>query len=58
MANKCKIYSRASYPIVVKYDGQDTVIPPNAKGLLFSDTLKFGVLPSKIRKVDVEEGEV
>ena len=54
MARKCYLYSRANYPIVIKYDKKDLVIPPNAKKFLLEDTTKVGPLPSKIRKVDIE----
>jgi len=54
MARKCYLYSRANYPIVIKYDKKDLVIPPNAKKFLLEDTTKVGALPSKIRKVDIE----
>lgn len=54
MARKCYLYSRANYPIVIKYDKKELVIPPNAKKFLLEDTTKVGALPSKIRKVDIE----
>ena len=56
MAKQCYLYSKANYPIRVKYDKQDLVIPPNAKKFLVEDGLKLGVLPPKIRKVDIEGG--
>lgn len=56
MAKQCYLYSKANYPIIVKYDKQDLVIPPNAKKFLVEDGLKLGVLPPKIRKVDIEGG--
>ena len=57
MAKKCYIYSRANYPIVIKYDKEDLVIPPNAKKFLLEDTTKVGALPNKLRKVDIEGDE-
>ena len=56
MAKQRYLYSKANYPIIVKYDKQDLVIPPNAKKFLVEDGLKLGVLPPKIRKVDIEGG--
>ena len=60
MAKQCYLYSKANYTtggaIIVKYDKQDLVIPPNAKKFLVEDGLKLGVLPPKIRKVDIEGG--
>ena len=56
MAKQCYLYSKANYPIIVKYDKQDLVIPPSAKKFLVEDGLKLGVLPPKIRKVDIEGG--
>lgn len=57
MAKKCYIYSRANYPIVIKYDKEELVIPPNAKKFLLEDTTKVGALPNKLRKVDIEGDE-
>jgi len=57
MAKKCYLNSRANYPIVIKYDKQDLVIPPNAKKFLLEDTTKVGALPPKIRKIDIEGDE-
>ena len=37
MAKQCYLYSKANYPIIVKYDKQDLVIPPNAKKFLVED---------------------
>ena len=54
MAKNCYLNSRANYPIVIKYDGKDLVLPPNAKRFLVEDTTKVGPLPSKVRKVDKE----
>lgn len=54
MAKKCYLNSRANYPIVIKYDGQDLVLPPNAKRFLVEDARKVGPLPAKVRKVDME----
>jgi hypothetical protein len=56
MAKKCYLYSKANHPVTIKYDKADLVIPPNAKKFLLEDTTKVGVLPSSIRKVDIEEG--
>lgn len=56
MATKCYLYSKANYPITIKYDKKDLVIPPNAKKFLLEDTTKVGVLPPKVRKVDIEGG--
>ena len=56
MAKQCYLYSKANYPIIVKYDKHDLVIPPNATKFLVEDGLKLGVLPPKIRKVDIEGG--
>ena len=56
MAKKCYLYSKANYPIIIKYDKKDLVIPPNAKKFLLDDTTKVGVLPPKVRKVDIEGG--
>lgn len=57
MAKQCYIYSKANYPIVIQYDKQSLVIPPNAKKFLLEDTTKVGALPPKVRKVDIEGGE-
>lgn len=56
MAKKCFIYSKANYPITIKYDKKDLIVPPNAK-LLLEDTTKVGVLPPKLRKVEIEGGK-
>lgn len=56
MAKKCYLYSKANYPICIKYDKKDLIIPPNAKKFLLEDTTKVGVLPPKVRKVEIEEG--
>lgn len=56
MAKKCYLYSKANYPITIKYDRMDLVIPANAKKFMLEDTTKVGVLPPKIRKVDIEGG--
>ncbi len=56
MATKCYLYSKANYPITIKYDKQDLIIPPNARKFLVADTTKVGVLPPKVRKVDIEGG--
>ena len=56
MAKKCYLYSKANYPITIKYDKKDLVIPPNAKKFLFFYSTKVGVLPPKVRKVDIEGG--
>jgi hypothetical protein len=55
MTTKCYIYSKANYPITIKYDKKDLIVPANAK-LLLEDTRKVGVLPAKLRKVDIEGG--
>lgn len=57
MARKCYLYSKANYPITIKYDKKDLVIPPNAKKFLLEDTTKVGVLPALVRKVDIQEGK-
>lgn len=56
MARKGYLYSRANYPIVIKYDKQDLVLPPNAKKFLVEDLTKVGALPPKVRKVEIEGG--
>ena len=56
MATKCYIYSKANYPITIKYDKKDLVIPANANKFLLEDSRKVGVLPAKLRKVDIEGG--
>ena len=56
MAKKCYLYSKANYPITIKYDKQDLIVPANAKKFLLEDTTKVGVLPPKIRKVEIEGG--
>lgn len=56
MAKKCYLYSKANYPITIKYDKKDLVIPPNANKFLLGDTTKVGVLPPNVRKVDIEGG--
>ena len=56
MAKKCYLYSKANYPITIKYDKKDLVIPPNAKKFLLDDTTKDGVPPPKVRKDDIEGG--
>jgi hypothetical protein len=55
MARKCYLYSKANYPITIKYDKKDLVLPANSKTLV-EDTTKVGVLPPKVRKVDIEGG--
>lgn len=57
MAKKCYIYSRANFPIVIKYNKEELVIPPNAKKFLLEDTTKVGALHPKLRKVDIEGDE-
>lgn len=57
MTQKAYLYSRANYPIVIKYDGEDLVLPPNAKKFLVEDTLKVGSLPKYVRKVNIEGDE-
>ena len=54
MTKKAYLYSKANYPIVIKYDKKDLVIPPNAKKFLVEDSLKVGSLPKNVRKVDIE----
>lgn len=52
--NKGYLYSKANYPIPVKY-GKDTIIlPPNAKKYLIEDITLLGALPPKVRLI--EEG--
>lgn len=58
MTKKAYLYSKANYPIVVEYDKKSLVLPPNAKKFLVEDTTKVGALPAKVRKVDIEEGEI
>lgn len=57
MAKKCYLYSKANYPITIKYDKKDLVIPALAKKFLLEDTTKVGALPPKVRKVDIEGGK-
>jgi hypothetical protein len=57
MATKCYVYSKANYPVTIKYDKKDLIVPANAK-LLLEDTNKVGVLPAKLRKVDIIEGGI
>jgi hypothetical protein len=54
MTTPCYIYSKANYPVVIKYDGQSLVIPPNAKKFKLPNTNLVGSLPAKLRKVDIE----
>lgn len=56
MAKKAYLYSKANYPIMIKYDRKDLIIPPNARKFLVQDVTKLGVLPPKVRKVDIEGG--
>lgn len=56
MAKQCYLYSKANYPVTIKYDRKDLVIPPNARKFLLEDTTKVGVLPPNVRKVDIEGG--
>lgn len=58
MANKktaCYLFSKANYPISIKYDGKDLIVPPNAIKFLLSDESKVGALPKNIRKVLIKE---
>lgn len=57
MTRKAYLYSRANYPIVIKYNGEDLVLPPNAKKFLVEDTNKVGYLPKLVRKVEIEGDE-
>lgn len=56
MAKKAYLYSKANYPIIIKYDKKDLIVPPNARKFLLEDVTKLGVLPPKIRKVEIEGG--
>ena len=52
MARKGYLYSKANYPVTIKYKGQDLIIPPNASNVLIEDVSKLGFLPPTIRKVE------
>lgn len=58
MANKvnaCYLYSKANYPITIKYDGQDLILPPNASKFKLANEARLGVLPASVRKVTIRE---
>lgn len=57
MARKCYLNSKANYPITIKYDKKDLVVPANARKFMLQDTTKVGKLPAQIRKVDIEGGD-
>lgn len=56
MGKMAYLYSKANYPVTVKYNGQDLVIPPNANKLLIEDYTKLGSLPGTIKKVIIQGG--
>jgi hypothetical protein len=53
--NACYLYSKANYPITIKYDGQDLILPPNASKFKLANENKVGVLPKTVRKVTIRE---
>lgn len=58
MANKvnaCYLYSKANYPITIKYEGQDLILPPNATKFKLANENKLGILPKMVRKVTIKE---
>ena len=60
MANKinaCYLYSKANFPITIKYDGNDLILPPNASKFKLADESKLGALPKNVRKVTIREGK-
>ena len=52
MARMGYLYSKANYPVTLKYNGKDLIIPPNAQGIVIGDVSKLGFLPPTIRKVE------
>lgn len=52
MAKKGYLNSKANYPITIKYDNKDLVLPALVKKFLVEDITKVGVLPSKVTKVE------
>ena len=56
MTRKCNLYSKLNYPVTIKYGKDSIIVPPFARNFLVEDTTKLGILPSGIRKIDVQEG--
>lgn len=54
MATMGYLYSKANYPVTIKYKGQDLIIPPNAKNVLVEDVQQLGFLPPTVRLVRKE----
>lgn len=51
----CYLYSKANYPITIKYDGKDLILPPNAVKFKLADESKLEALPVEVRKVTIKE---
>lgn len=51
----CYLYSKANYPIRIRYNGEDLMLPSNATKVLIEDESKLGVLPAKVRKITIKE---
>lgn len=50
----CKLYNKANYPVTIKYDGKDVIVPPYARGFKLADASKVGKLPGKLRMIKGE----
>lgn len=55
MANGCLLYSKANYPITIKYGDKNVILPPYARGFKLPDASKVGQLPKKVRMI--KEGD-
>ena len=55
--NACYLYSKANYPITIKYDGKEITLPPNASNFKLADESKVEALPIGVRKVVIGGGK-
>lgn len=50
----CKLYSKANYPITIKYGDRNVIVPPYARGFRLADASLVGELPKNIRMIKGE----
>lgn len=49
----CYLYSKANYPIRLRYDGKTLILPPFANRVKIANEDKLGTLPKNVRKVTI-----
>lgn len=51
----CYLFSKANYPIRIRYNGEYLILPSNAMEVLIPDESKLGTLPKEVRKITIKK---